>query len=88
MLLGLTLVLNTNTAAVDVTDNTENNTNLNRSTDIWFSMATRAYDNNYSPPWFKGIAYPDLYIHRNDYNYIHSRDTNSVVNTISYEAKD
>ncbi len=42
----------------------------------------RAHDDNYSPVTFTGLANPDQYLITNGYNYIYSKDINTIVNSI------
>ena len=42
----------------------------------------RAYDDNYSPSSFKGIANPDIYLKDHGYDYIYSKNVNTIVDNI------
>lgn len=46
------------------------------------SYLKRAPDDNYSPSSFKGISNPDLYLKNNGYDYVYSKNLNTIVNSI------
>jgi hypothetical protein len=46
------------------------------------SFLPRAHDDNYSPSSFKGIANPDIYLKNNGYDYVYSKNINTIVNGI------
>jgi hypothetical protein len=46
----------------------------------------RAHDDNYSPPSFTGLAYPDQYLINNGYSYIYSQDLNDIISAIYEQA--
>jgi len=46
------------------------------------SYLPRAHDDNYSPSSFKGISNPDIYLKNNGYDYVYSKNINTIVNGI------
>ena len=46
------------------------------------SFLSRARDDNYSSTSFKGISNPDIYLKNNGYDYVYSKDVNTIVNNI------
>ncbi len=50
------------------------------------SFLARAYDDNYDPASFIGLANPDQYLLKNGYNYMYSGNINNIVNGIFYQS--
>ena len=46
------------------------------------SYLVRSHDDNYSPSSFKGIANPDIYLRNNGYDYVYSKNVNTIVDGI------
>jgi hypothetical protein len=53
------------------------------STDITgLSYLKRAHDDNYSTSSFTGISKPDVYLKNNGYDYVYSKNVNTIVNRL------